>query len=182
MPTNAVFLSSLLTTERSALVRWVARIVGEPAAEDIAQSLYLRVQRVQDHPPIVNKRSFLFRLAHNLAIDYPRAERRGPGGAALHPRSRPGAGAGRRLAGGGGITYRRLTRAELPVDTEALARFLIGKILVRETPHNFISGRIVETEISAMDGMADPVFQSRGTARCSSSPAWRAQCPCPVRK
>lgn len=76
MPTNAVALSRLLTAERSALVRWVARIVGELAAEDVAQSLYLRVQRIQDHPPIANKRSFLFRLAHNLAVDHLRAERR----------------------------------------------------------------------------------------------------------
>lgn len=76
MPTNAVALSRLLTAERASLVRWVARIAGDPAAEDIAQSLYLRVQRVDDDPPIVNKRSFLFRLARNLAVDHIRAERR----------------------------------------------------------------------------------------------------------
>jgi DNA-3-methyladenine glycosylase len=40
----------------------------------------------------------------------------------------------------------RLTRAELPIDTEALARFLIGKIVVRDLPEGRISGRIVETE------------------------------------
>jgi hypothetical protein len=34
----------------------------------------------------------------------------------------------------------RLTRAELPVDTAALARFLIGKVVVRETPDGVISG------------------------------------------
>jgi RNA polymerase sigma-70 factor (ECF subfamily) len=39
--------------------------VGEPAAEDVAQSLYLRALRVEDDPSIVNKRSFLFRLARN---------------------------------------------------------------------------------------------------------------------
>lgn len=76
MLTNAVALSRLLTAERTALVRWVARIVGDLAAEDVAQSLYLRVQRVDDDPPIVNKRSFLFRLARNLAVDHVRAERR----------------------------------------------------------------------------------------------------------
>lgn len=76
MPTNAVALSRLLAAERSSLVRWVARIVGQPAAEDVAQSLYLRVQRVEDDPPIVNKRAFLFRLARNLAVDHARAERR----------------------------------------------------------------------------------------------------------
>jgi DNA-3-methyladenine glycosylase len=41
---------------------------------------------------------------------------------------------------------RRLRRAELPADTIALARFLIGKIVIREMPHGRISGRIVETE------------------------------------
>ena len=41
---------------------------------------------------------------------------------------------------------RRLRRAELPQDTEALARYLIGKTLVRETPRGRIIGRIVETE------------------------------------
>lgn len=76
MPTNAVALSSLLTAERKSLVRWVARIAGDLAAEDIAQSLFLRVQKVSDDPPIVNKRSFLFRLARNLAVDHVRAERR----------------------------------------------------------------------------------------------------------
>lgn len=44
------------------------------------------------------------------------------------------------------ILIRRLRRAELPADTIALARFLIGKIIVRELPTTRLSGRIVETE------------------------------------
>ena len=40
----------------------------------------------------------------------------------------------------------RLSRASLPSDTTELARYLIGKTIVRDTGRNRISGRIVETE------------------------------------
>lgn len=40
----------------------------------------------------------------------------------------------------------RLTRAELPVDTTELARFLIGKVVIRDLPEGRMAGRIVETE------------------------------------
>jgi DNA-3-methyladenine glycosylase len=43
-------------------------------------------------------------------------------------------------------SFRRLKRAELPVDTTALAAFLIGKTLVRDASEGRTSGRIVETE------------------------------------
>jgi len=42
--------------------------------------------------------------------------------------------------------YLTLARADLPVDTVLLARHLIGKLLVRETPEGALTGRIVETE------------------------------------
>lgn len=42
--------------------------------------------------------------------------------------------------------HRLLARAELPFDTVALARYLIGKVLVQELPEGVCSGRIVETE------------------------------------
>ena len=41
---------------------------------------------------------------------------------------------------------RRLGRADLPADTAELARYLIGKVLVHESPDGTAAGRIVETE------------------------------------
>jgi DNA-3-methyladenine glycosylase len=43
-------------------------------------------------------------------------------------------------------TIRRLRRSQLPVGTVALARYLIGKIVVRDLPGLRMAGRIVETE------------------------------------
>ena len=43
-------------------------------------------------------------------------------------------------------TRHPLSRAELPIDTVSLARYLIGKIVVRELSEGVASGRIVETE------------------------------------
>jgi DNA-3-methyladenine glycosylase len=44
------------------------------------------------------------------------------------------------------VIRRPLTRSELPDDTASLARYLIGKVVVRALPEGVASGRIVETE------------------------------------
>jgi hypothetical protein len=54
---------------------------------------------------------------------------------------------------------RRLSRANLPVDTGDLARYLIGKTIVRKMRGNRISGRIVETEQAA--GISDELLTVR---------------------
>jgi len=42
--------------------------------------------------------------------------------------------------------HKALRRADLPLDTASLARYLLGKLVVRELPQGLISGRIVETD------------------------------------
>ncbi|GIL39708.1 DNA-3-methyladenine glycosylase [Roseiterribacter gracilis] len=61
------------------------------------------------------------------------------------------------------MSYRLLKRNELPLDTVALARFLIGKIVVRELGDARLSGRIVETE-------AYPVGDEAGHAYRGETP------------
>jgi DNA-3-methyladenine glycosylase len=51
------------------------------------------------------------------------------------------------------VRPRVLDRAEMPIDTEQLARFLIGKMLVRILAEGVTAGRIVETEAY---GIGDP--------------------------
>lgn len=57
------------------------------------------------------------------------------------------------------MNYSRLARAELPVDTAALARFLVGKVVVRETPEGVVSGIIVETEAYIVGDAAGHAFR-----------------------
>lgn len=54
---------------------------------------------------------------------------------------------------------RPLARAELPTDTAALARYLIGKTLLRELPQGVVSGRIVETEAYVLGDAASHAFR-----------------------
>jgi DNA-3-methyladenine glycosylase len=54
---------------------------------------------------------------------------------------------------------RSLARSELPNDTVSLARYLIGKVLVRELPEGSASGRIVETEAYVVGDAAGHAYR-----------------------
>ncbi len=62
---------------------------------------------------------------------------------------------------------RHLRRAELPVDTVELARYLIGKTLVHNIANGRMSGRIVETEAYVIDDASGHAF--RGPTRRNRS-------------
>lgn len=59
--------------------------------------------------------------------------------------------------------HERLGRANLPSDTLALARFLIGKLLIHRIDGAVLAGRIVETEAYGIDDPASHAF--RGPTR-----------------
>jgi DNA-3-methyladenine glycosylase len=65
------------------------------------------------------------------------------------------------------LRVRHLRRADLPVDTVELARFLIGKTLVRELPRGRLSGRIVETEAYPVGDAAGHAFSGHSRANNS---------------
>ena len=59
---------------------------------------------------------------------------------------------------------RPLARSALPIDTASLARYLIGKVVVRELPEGVASGRIVETEAYIVGDAAGHAYRGM-TAR-----------------
>ena len=54
--------------------------------------------------------------------------------------------------------YPTLSRPSLPLDTVLLARYLIGKLVVRETGKGALCGRIVETEAYPIDDAAGHAY------------------------
>jgi DNA-3-methyladenine glycosylase len=61
----------------------------------------------------------------------------------------------------------RLLRSELPANTPKLARYLIGKTLVHDSPEGCMIGRIVETEAYVVGDAAGHAF--RGETRSNRS-------------
>jgi len=58
-----------------------------------------------------------------------------------------------------GRSLRPLLRTDLPVNTVELARVLIGKVIVHDTPNGRLSGRIVETEAYPVGDAAGHAFR-----------------------
>lgn len=58
---------------------------------------------------------------------------------------------------------RRLSRAGLPSETAELARYLVGKTIVRKVGRNRISGRIVETEAYPPGDQSGHAYRGRTT-------------------
>ena len=70
---------------------------------------------------------------------------------------------------------RRLRRAELPVDTVQMARYLIGKVVVHDTDAGRLSGRIVETEAYPVGDAAGHAFIGKTPRNRSLYPAARSR-------
>ncbi|MDN7350023.1 RNA polymerase sigma factor [Acetobacter senegalensis] len=77
MPDNIATLTSLMMTERPTLLRLMLRIIkNRDAAEDAVQSLYEKIQKVENSLVIANPHAYLYRLASNQAIDHARKIKR----------------------------------------------------------------------------------------------------------
>lgn len=72
--------SVLLETYREhewELLRFLAKRLGSSSlASDIAHDLYVKLLQVNEHPPIRDRRNYLFTMAANLATDHMRMENR----------------------------------------------------------------------------------------------------------
>lgn len=77
MQDNITTLTNLITTERPKLFMLMNRIIkNRDCAEDALQSLFEKIQRVENSAIILNHKAYLHKLASNLAIDYVRKQKR----------------------------------------------------------------------------------------------------------
>ena len=75
--TSVTRLQKVFLDHEADLVRFLAGRVGSPSlAADLAQDLYLKLDRTGEPPLIRNRRAYLFSMAANLARDHVRVERR----------------------------------------------------------------------------------------------------------
>lgn len=62
---------------RRPVINYVYRLVRDVAiAEELSQEVFLRVYRTRDYPPTAKFRSWLYRIATNLALNWLRDHRR----------------------------------------------------------------------------------------------------------
>jgi DNA-3-methyladenine glycosylase len=73
----------------------------------------------------------------------------------------------RKVSAESGKPIRRLRRAQLPSKTVELARYLIGKTVVHDSPHGRLAGRIVETEAYPVGDAAGHAFSGLSAANRS---------------
>ncbi len=76
MSNNVSILNKAFVSERNALGRLFQKMGTNVAPDDLLQTLWIRIQRVAENPPIHNGKAYLFRLASNLAIDQGRVDAR----------------------------------------------------------------------------------------------------------
>lgn len=70
---------AVFAEQKAALQRFLARRLGDNAslAEDLTQEVWLRAATVEGVEQVRNPKSYLFRIASNLAVDHIRHQRHG---------------------------------------------------------------------------------------------------------
>lgn len=69
MSNNTLFYKAYLASRKS-LSRLVARIVPPHEIEDIVQETYVRICQIENKENITSPKSFMFKTARNLALDF----------------------------------------------------------------------------------------------------------------
>ena len=69
MSNDTLFYKAYLTSRKS-ISRLVARIVPPHEIEDIVQETYVRICQIENKEKITSPKSFMYKTAKNLALDY----------------------------------------------------------------------------------------------------------------